>query len=112
MRARFGLTRSPKYATSEIPGITSDGNGLRVSHVLSKIRQLLVTEAKNLVITPMLDEDVFDEDSVDLRLGTYFLLPQIPPQPFVDPTSAGAASQSYLRLHTPLTSLLRGRGPV
>lgn len=69
---------------------------------INERRQLLVTEAKNLVITPMLDEDVFDEDSVDLRLGTYFLLPQIPPQPFVDPTSAGAASQSYLRLHTPL----------
>ncbi len=69
---------------------------------INERRKLPVTEAKNLVITPMLDEDVFDEDSVDLRLGTYFLLPQIPPQPFVDPTSAGAASQSYLRLHTPL----------
>jgi dCTP deaminase len=65
-------------------------------------RKLPVTEAKNLVITPILDEEVFDEDSVDLRLGTYFLLPQIPPQPFVDPTSPGTASQSYLRLHTPL----------
>jgi dCTP deaminase len=67
---------------------------------INERRQLPVTEAKNLVITPMLDEGVFDEDSVDLRLGTYFLLPQIPPQPFVDPTSAGTASQSYLRLHT------------
>lgn len=65
-------------------------------------RKLPVTDSKNLVITPMLDEKVFDEDSVDLRLGTYFLLPQIPPQPFVDPTSPGTASQSYLRLHTPL----------
>lgn len=65
-------------------------------------RKLSVTDARNLVITPMLDEDVFDEDSVDLRLGTYFLLPQIPPQPFVDPTSPGTASQSYLPLHTPL----------
>jgi dCTP deaminase len=35
-------------------------------------------------------------------LGTYFLLPQIPPQPFVDPNSPQVASQSYLRLHTPL----------
>lgn len=75
--------------------------------VLSKLdinerRTLPVTAAKNLVITPMLDEDVFDEDSVDLRLGTYFLLPQIPPQPFVDPASSGTTSQSYLRLHTPL----------
>jgi hypothetical protein len=30
---------------------------------------------------------VFGDDSVDLRLGTHFLLPQIPPQPFVDPNT-------------------------
>jgi dCTP deaminase len=65
-------------------------------------RHLHVSEKQNLVITPILDEAVFDEDSIDLRLGTYFLLPQIPPQPFVEPTSAGASQQSYLRLHTPL----------
>jgi dCTP deaminase len=69
---------------------------------INERRKLPVTEAQSLVITPMLDEDVFDEDSLDLRLGTYFLLPQIPPQPFVDPTSPGTSSQSYLRLHTPL----------
>jgi len=69
---------------------------------INERRKLSVHDAQSLVITPMLDEDVFDEDSVDLRLGTYFLLPQIPPQPFVDPTSPGTSSQSYLRLHTPL----------
>jgi dCTP deaminase len=69
---------------------------------INERRKLTVTEAQSLVITPMLNEGVFDEDSLDLRLGTYFLLPQIPPQPFVDPTSPGTSSQSYLRLHTPL----------
>jgi dCTP deaminase len=69
---------------------------------INRRRHLHVSEKQNLVITPILDEAVFDEDSIDLRLGTYFLLPQIPPQPFVDPTSAGASQQSYLRLHTPL----------
>jgi dCTP deaminase len=69
---------------------------------INERRKLPVHEARSLVITPMLDEDVFDEDSIDLRLGTYFLLPQIPPQPFVDPTSPVTSSQSYLRLHTPL----------
>src|ERR1700677_136320 len=69
---------------------------------INQRRQLSVDEPKSLVITPLLDDDAFDEDAVDLRLGTYFLLPQIPPQPFVDPTSSGAAQQSYLRLHTPL----------
>ena len=67
-------------------------------------RKLPVSEAESLVITPLLGEDVFDEESVDLRLGTYFLMPQIPPQPFIDPNSPKAVGQSYLRLHTPLGS--------
>ena len=67
-------------------------------------RKLPVSEAESLVITPILGEDVFDEESVDLRLGTYFLMPQIPPQPFIDPNSPKAVGQSYLRLHTPLGS--------
>jgi len=67
-------------------------------------RKLPVSEPNSLVITPLLEEDAFDEESVDLRLGTYFLLPQIPPQPFIDPNSPKTAVQSYLRLHTPLGS--------
>ena len=67
-------------------------------------RKLPVGEAESLVITPILGEEVFDEESVDLRLGTYFLMPQIPPQPFIDPNSPKAVGQSYLRLHTPLGS--------
>ena len=67
-------------------------------------RKLPVSEAESLVITPLLAEDVFDEESVDLCLGTYFLMPQIPPQPFIDPNSPKAVGQSYLRLHTPLGS--------
>lgn len=67
-------------------------------------RKLPVSEPDSLVITPLLEEDAFDEESVDLRLGTYFLMPQIPPQPFIDPNSPQAAVQSYLRLHTPLGS--------
>jgi dCTP deaminase len=65
-------------------------------------RGLPVGDQRSLVITPILGDDVFDEDSVDLRLGTYFLLPQIPPQPFLDPNTPQVAAQSYLRLHTPL----------
>src|ERR1700677_4333165 len=67
-------------------------------------RKLPVSEAESLVITPLLGEDVFDEESVDLRLGTYFLMPQLPPQPFMDPNPPKAVGQSYLRLHTPLGS--------
>jgi len=48
---------------------------------------LPVEDQKSLVITPLLEEDEVlgensDCDAVDLRLGTYFLLPQVPPQPF------------------------------
>jgi dCTP deaminase len=65
-------------------------------------RKKSVDRAESLVITPILHSRVFDQDSVDLRLGTYFLMPQIPPEPFVDPTSSRSTAQSYLRLHTPL----------
>ena len=46
-----------------------------------------------------------DADSVDLRLGTYFLLPQVPPVPFTFP-SKNSARQSHVRVHVPLGSYL------
>jgi dCTP deaminase len=52
----------------------------------------------------LLDFGAFDEDSVDLRLGTHFLMPQIPPEPFIDPNSPDKATLSYLSLHIPLGS--------
>jgi len=57
-----------------------------------------------LVITPLLDESKFDQDSIDLRLGTHFLLPQIPPQPYFDQSGARYAKQTYLQLHAPIGS--------
>jgi dCTP deaminase len=60
-----------------------------------------ITDPGCLVITPLLSVDVFTEDSIDLRLGTHFLMPQIPPQPFVDP-GATESSRNYLQLHAPL----------
>jgi dCTP deaminase len=62
-----------------------------------------ISDPKSLVITPLLTETSFDQDSVDLRLGTHFLLPQIPPQPFMDQGSDDKAS-GYLEIHTPLGS--------
>ncbi len=41
-----------------------------------------ITNPKNIVITPLMrPTEAFDNDSVDLRLGTYFLMPQIPQGP-------------------------------
>lgn len=72
--------------------------------------ELEVTEAGSLVITPLLERDKIlggsaDADSIDLRLGTYFLLPQVPPVPFTYP-SKHLARFSHVRVHVPLGSYL------
>ena len=55
-----------------------------------------------LVITPLLQaRKAFDADSVDLRLGTHFLLPRVPPRPFFYPGSE-ASEHGYKRIHVPL----------
>jgi dCTP deaminase len=71
---------------------------------------LPVEHQESLVITPLLQEaevmgDDSDADAVDLRLGTYFLLPQVPPQPFFFPSRSFAKS-THFRVHVPLGSYL------
>lgn len=53
-----------------------------------------------LVITPIPRDADWSDDSVNLRLGGYFLLPQSPPPPFIvlDETSADAGQ---IRVHIP-----------
>jgi hypothetical protein len=58
--------------------------------ILDRMRNFGVSDPRSLVITPLLyakgkEKDVFDEDSVDLRLGCYFLLPKTLDQPFFSP---------------------------
>ena len=61
-----------------------------------------VENPRSLVITPLLQEaETFSTDSVDLRLGTHFLLPPIPPPPFAD-LSATQSGSSYMKFHIPL----------
>jgi dCTP deaminase len=72
--------------------------------------KLPIDEAESLVITPLLQQnDVFgedaDTDSIDLRLGTHFLLPQVPPKAFSYPSKT-FASKSHLRIHVPLGGYL------
>lgn len=68
--------------------------------ILERLQQS-VTEASSLVITPLLKmEEAFDSDSIDLRLGFYFLLPKTPPELFLDPSSQISES-SYTRVHVP-----------
>ncbi len=69
--------------------------------------RLPLSKPQSLVITPLLvRSDPFDYDSVDLRLGSYFLIPQSPPAPFLDPTQENSARHSHLKVHKPLGSYL------
>lgn len=74
-------------------------------------RMLLpVQDARSITITPLLQsEEVFsakaDQDAIDLRLGSYFLLPQVPPHPFTYP-SPNASRLSHTRVHVPLGDFL------
>ncbi len=68
---------------------------------IRKRLKLDIRNPKSLVIAPCLTEsDAFDTDSVDLRLGAYFLLPQVPPLPFTA-FDAEAATTAHLRVHIP-----------
>lgn len=67
---------------------------------IRKRRKIDIRDPRSLVITPCLTEDVFDSDSVDLRLGCYFLLPQVPPRPFITLDSEGSKS-AHFRVHIP-----------
>jgi len=71
--------------------------------IIRRLR-LPVNDQCNLVITPLLDQESFDQDSVDLRLGTHFLMPQVPPEPFMNLVGPEQISQTYLHLHAPLGS--------
>ncbi|MGA9063006.1 MAG: hypothetical protein WB341_15260 [Terracidiphilus sp.] len=64
--------------------------------------KLEVTDKKSLVITPRPRKEAFDFDSVDLRLGCHFLLPQMPPEPRWG--SAQVGGHSHTRIHVPLGS--------
>jgi len=64
--------------------------------------KLEVGEAESIVITPMPREKAFDSDSVDLRLGSHFLVPQVPPSPTWG--SAQLGGHSHTRIHVPLGS--------
>ena len=61
-----------------------------------------VDDPEGLVITPLLDQkDAIDSDSIDLRLGTHFLLPRSLPEPYFAPDKRTATSL-HIRVHVPL----------
>jgi dCTP deaminase len=74
---------------------------LSKGQILARLNRL-ITDSESLVISPLLQaKSAFDTDSVDLRLGTHFLLPRVPPTPFFYPGSE-SAKLGHHRVHVPL----------
>jgi dCTP deaminase len=68
--------------------------------------KLPIGDPGSLVITPLLQEaSAFSVDAIDLRLGTHFLLPHVPPRPFSD-LSLGERSFNHLKVHIPFGDYL------
>ena len=63
---------------------------------------LAADDPRGLVITPLFDRNkAIDADSVDLRLGTHFLLPRSLPEAYFSPDRNVAASV-HIKVHVPL----------
>jgi dCTP deaminase len=78
--------------------------GVLTSGAIQDRLGLKIRDEKCLVITPPPSERAFDFDSVDLRLGCHFLLPQVPPEPVTRPIQE--LGRSHTKLHVPLGSYL------
>jgi dCTP deaminase len=67
---------------------------------------LPVHDSKGLILTPFLRRDAaLDADSVDVRLGTYFLLPRSLPEPYFSP-DRNTATSLHQKVHVPLGRFL------
>src|SRR5579864_2713092 len=65
-----------------------------------------IDDPSSLVVTPLLEEkDAFDIDSIDLRLGTHFLFPRVPPRAYYCPDEDSRQSL-HMRVHVPLGEFL------
>jgi dCTP deaminase len=76
--------------------------------ILRRMNRYPVSDHRNLLITPLLfktEDEIFDSDSVDLRLGCHFLLPKVLDQPFFSPDRTSATSL-HVRAHVPLGQFL------
>src|SRR5690242_10854132 len=81
---------------------------LNRQEILDRVHNFPASDKRSLVITPLLyekEDDVFDADSVDLRLGCYFLLPKTLDQPFFSPDRSSETSL-HVRVHVPLGQFL------
>lgn len=90
----------PEHEKLETPAGVFSG-----TEILGRLR-LPVDNPQGLVITPLLQKDrAIDADSVDLRLGSYFLLPRSLPEPYFSP-DANTATSLHVKVHVPLGQYL------
>lgn len=65
-----------------------------------------VDKPESLVITPILSgKAAMDADSIDLRLGSHFLMPRSLPEPYFSP-DRNTATSLHLRVHVPFGKYL------
>lgn len=77
-------------------------HGVLTSHEIKQRLRLDIDKPASMVITPLLEEKAaFDIDSVDLRLGTHFLFPRVPPRAYFCPDKDSKDS-FHMRVHVPL----------
>jgi dCTP deaminase len=90
-----------RYSPSAVAALRVDMSVLSRKLIYDRLA-LPVTDRRSLVVTPILErQKVFDSDSLDLRLGSYFLLPRTPPQAYLHPGS-DPSEHSNLRVHIPI----------
>jgi dCTP deaminase len=83
-----------------------DPRGILASDEMKRRGLLDIEDPNSLVITPLLDEDnAYDIDSIDLRLGTHFLFPRVPPRAYFCPDEDSRDS-FHMRVHVPLGDYL------
>jgi dCTP deaminase len=71
-------------------------------HQIEHRLRLSIDDPKSLVVTPLLQKpNAFSSDSLDMRLGSHFLLSQSSPRLFFDP-NAKVTNSSNLHIHVPL----------
>ena len=81
-------------------------NGVLTSKEMKERLACDIDNPSSLVVTPLLKEkDAFDIDSIDLRLGTHFLFPRVPPRAYFCPDEDSRRS-FHMRVHVPLGDFL------
>lgn len=87
-------------------GFKVELRGILTSEEMKQRQLLEVEDPFSLTITPLLEEDrAYDIDSVDLRLGTHFLFPRVPPRAYYCPDEHSRNS-FHMRVHVPLGDYL------